>query len=206
MSKPLILNREISWLSFNERVLQESADERVPLIERMRFLGIFSNNLDEFFRVRVATWRRLLDLSDPEITLKDAPGKVLEKINKIDFEHQQRFLDIYEYLLKELEKVNIFLINEKQLTDDQGIFVRQYFREHVRSNLFPIMMRNWKKSSTLKDKSIYLAVMLKNSQSGVKDEYALIKVPTSSLSRFLILPKKDDKNHIILLDDVIRYN
>ncbi len=206
MSKPLMRNREISWLSFNERVLQESADERVPLIERIRFLGIFSNNLDEFFRVRVATWRRLLDLSDPEITLKDAPEKVLEKINQIDFEHQQRFLDIYEYLLKELEKVNIFLINEKQLTDDQGIFVRQYFREHVRSNLFPIMMRNWKKSSTLKDKSIYLAVMLKNSQSGVKDEYALIKVPTSSLSRFLILPKKDDKSHIILLDDVIRYN
>lgn len=206
MQKPLLLNREISWLSFNERVLQEAADERVPLIERMRFLGIFSNNLDEFFRVRVATWRRLLDFNDAEYTLKDSPDEVLSRISKIDHEQQRRFLQIYEFLLRELEKENIFLINEKQLTDDQGIFVRQFFREHVRASLFPIMMRNWKKSSSLRDKSIYLAIHLKNHKGGLKDEYALIKVPSSSTSRFLILPKKDHRNHIILIDDVIRYN
>jgi polyphosphate kinase len=206
MKKKQIINREISWLSFNERVLQEAADERVPLIDRMRFLGIFSNNLDEFFRVRVATWRRLLDIPDPENTLKESPSELLSKINKIDYIYQKRFLEIYEHILKELEKENIFLLNENQLTDDQGVFVREYFRENVRSNLFPIMMKNIKRSTSLKDKSIYLAVRLRKKDRSLKDDHALIKVPTSVLSRFLILPKKEDRNFIILLDDVIRYN
>ena len=206
MKKKLIINREISWLSFNERVLQEAADERVPLIERMRFLGIFSNNLDEFFRVRVATWRRLLDFADQDNTLKESPADLLNKINKIDYNHQQRFLEIYDDILSKLEKENIFILNENQLTDDQGGFVREYFRENVRPNLFPIMMKNIKKSTSLKDKSIYLAVRLRKKDKSLKDNHALIKVPTSVLSRFLILPKKEDKNFIILLDDVIRFN
>ncbi len=206
MKKKQIINREISWLSFNERVLQEAADERVPLIERMRFLGIFSNNLDEFFRVRVATWRRLSDIPDPENTLKESPSELLSKINKIDYTYQKRFLEIYDHILKELERENIFLLNENQLSDDQGGFVREYFRENVRSNLFPIMMKNIKRSTSLKDKSIYLAVRLRKKDKSLKDDHALIKVPTSVLSRFLILPKKEDRNFIILLDDVIRYN
>jgi polyphosphate kinase len=206
MSKTLMVNREISWLSFNERVLQEAADSRLPLIERMRFLGIFSNNLDEFFRVRVATWRRLVDIPDSDNLLPESPSKILHKINKTDHIYQQRFLVIYEQLLKELEKENIFIINEHQLTVDQGIFVRQYFRETVRANLFPIIMKNLKKTTTLKDKSIYLAVQLKKKDKSIKENHALIKVPTSIISRFLILPKVEDRNYIILLDDVIRYN
>ena len=201
-----MINREISWLSFNERVLQEAADERVPLIERMRFLGIFSNNLDEFFRVRVATWRRLLDFPDTEKSLKESPEKLLNKINELDHSYQQRFLEIYDHILLELEKENIFILNEDQLSDDQGIFVREYFRENVRPNLFPIMMKNIKRSTSLRDKSIYLALRLRKKDKSLKDDHALIKVPTSILSRFLILPKKDDRNFIILLDDVIRYN
>lgn len=206
MPKHLFINREISWLSFNERVLQEAADSRVPLIERIRFLGIFSNNLDEFFRVRVATWRRLVDLPDPDNSLKESPSELLSRINKADHQLQKQFLGIYDTLLRELEKENIFLINEKQLTDDQGSFVREYFRDQVRSNLFPIMMKNLKKSTSLRDKSIYLAIHLKKKDGSIKENYALIKVPTSLISRFLILPKKEDKNYIILLDDVIRYN
>lgn len=206
MTKTLMINREISWLSFNERVLQEAADSRVPLVERMRFLGIFSNNLDEFFRVRVATWRRLVDLPDAENTLKESPARILAQINETDHAQNRRFLKIYDQLLSELEKENIFIISEQQLTDDQGVFVRQYFRDHVRSNLFPIMMKNLKRTSSLKDKSIYLAVQLKRKDNSIKENHALIKVPTSVLSRFLILPKKEDRNYIILLDDVIRYN
>ena len=201
-----MINREISWLSFNERVLQEAADERVPLIERMRFLGIFSNNLDEFFRVRVATWRRLLDFPDTEKSLKESPEKLLNKINELDHSYQQRFLEIYDHILLELEKENIFILKEDQLSDDHGIFVREYFRENVRPNLFPIMMKNIKRSTSLRDKSIYLALRLRKKDKSLKDDHALIKVPTSILSRFLILPKKDDRNFIILLDDVIRYN
>ncbi len=206
MKKNIIINREISWLSFNERVLQEAADERIPLIERVRFLGIFSNNLDEFFRVRVATWRRLLDFKDQDHNLMDSPQTILNHINTIGQNLQQRFLEVYDNLIKELEKENIHLINEKQLTDDQGVFVRQYFREQVRSNLFPIMMKSFKKLASLKDKSIYLAVQLKRKDNAIKEDFALIKVPTSVLSRFLILPKKADKHYIILLDDVIRFN
>jgi polyphosphate kinase len=206
MKKNPIISREISWLSFNERVLQEAADERLPLIERIRFLGIFSSNLDEFFRVRVATWRRILDFGEPDETLNESPEKLLKEINDIDFKLQSRFLEIYKHLLKELEKENIFIINEKQLSADQGVVVRQYFRDQVRPNLFPIMMKSFKKSATLKDKSIYLAVHLRKKDKSIKDDHALIKVPSSILSRFLILPKKGDKNYIILLDDVIRYN
>lgn len=202
----LLINREISWLSFNERVLQEAADERVPLIERLRFLGIFSNNLDEFFRVRVATWRRLLDFPDSEKALRVSPEQVLHQINQIDFHHQQKFLHIYNHLLGELKKENINILNEKQLTDDQGVFVRQFFRENVRSSLFPIMMNHLKRLTSLKDKSIYLAVHMQKQDKSLKDDYALIKVPTSVMSRFLILPQKGDKRYIMLLDDVIRFN
>jgi polyphosphate kinase len=204
--KNLIINREISWLSFNERVLQEADDERVPLIERIRFLGIFSNNLDEFFRVRVATWRRILDFGDPDHILRESPEDVLKQINAIDHDLQQRFLQIYNHLLKELEKEDIYLVNEKQLTDDQGIFVRQYFRENVRSTLFPIMLKSYKRSTPLRDKSIYLAVHLKKKNRTLKEDFAIIKVPTSEVSRFLILPKKGEKSYVMLLDDVIRYN
>jgi polyphosphate kinase len=204
--KNFIINREISWLSFNERVLQEADDERVPLIERIRFLGIFSNNLDEFFRVRVATWRRILDFGDPDHILRESPEDVLKQINAIDHDLQQRFLQIYNHLLKELEKEDIYLVNEKQLTDDQGIFVRQYFRENVRPTLFPIMLKSYKRSTPLRDKSIYLAVHLKKKNRTLKEDFAIIKVPTSEVSRFLILPKKGEKSYVMLLDDVIRYN
>lgn len=205
MTKPFKINREISWLSFNERVLQEAADKRVPLVERMRFLGIFSNNLDEFFRVRVATWRRMRDLAAPGEMADDDPAAVLKQINKIDHQQQKRFLEIYKELLAELEQEDIFFVNETQLSDEQGAFVTRYFREEVRPNIFPIMLKSFKRSTSLKDKSIYLAIVLGKKDQSLPDNYALIKVPSTVLSRFLILPKKGEKNYLIILDDVIRY-
>jgi polyphosphate kinase len=194
-------------MSFNERVLQEAADERVPLVERLRFLGIFSNNLDEFFRVRVATMRRLRDFKaeNPD-ALDFEPSEVLEQINRINLEQQTRFNEIYAYLLKKLEEENIFLIKEKQLTQEQGAFVIQFFREQVRSSLFPIMLKSFKRSSFLSDRATYLVVHMNHKGDQRKENYALIKVPAARLSRFLILPKVGHKNYIILLDDVIRYN
>jgi len=207
MKNPPMINRELSWLSFNERVLQEAADGRVPLIERLRFLGIYSNNLDEFYRVRVATLRRLRDYNEENPgELSYDPGKILKKISAIEQQQQEQFRAIYGNLLTDLEKNNIFIVNEKQLSPEQGEFVARFFRENVRPNLFPIMIKNFKRSSFLRDRAIYLVVHLQHSEKKVKDDSALIRVPAASVSRFVILPKINESNYIILLDDVIRYN
>lgn len=207
MKKYQFINREISWLSFNERVLQEAADERLPLIERLRFLGIFSNNLDEFFRVRVATVRRLADIqrSEPGI-LEDNPERVLRKINKINLKQQERFDGIHQDLIRQMEAENIYLVNEEQLSDQQKEFLRHYFRDYVRPAIFPVMVRNLKRSSFIRDKAIYLAIHLMRSDKSIKDDFALVKVPTSVLGRFIILPGQGEKRFVILLDDVIRFS
>ena len=169
---PLVnfVNREISWLHFNQRVLHEAADNTTPLIERIQFLGIFSNNLDEFFRVRVATLKRMAafpekgenyDGFDPEIILK--------QIKEIVLHQQKQFVGIYKNILEQLEKKNIYILNEKQLNREQGKFVNTYFYENVRPNLFPIMITNFKHKTALKDKSIYLAICLKHSQRNKND-------------------------------------
>lgn len=201
-----IINREISWLSFNERVLQEAADSNVPLIERLRFLGIFSNNLDEFYRVRVATLKRLKQLYIKEFHPGvEEVGQLLETINEIDINQQSRFLSIYQEIQDLLEKEGIFFLDESKLDQEQGEYVRNYFHQYVRSNIFPIMIKNLKRSTNLKDKSIYLAVQMRKTDGSIKDNYSIIKVPTTSLTRFLILPSQGHSRFIMLLDDVIRY-
>jgi polyphosphate kinase len=199
------INREISWLHFNERVLQEAEDETNPLIERMKFLGIYSNNLDEFFRVRVATVNRMAVLRKSESFLNYNPAKLLKKIVEIDAQQEKQFASCYVKLVSSLADQNIFIINEKNLSVTQGEFVRSYFRDHVRPVIFPLMFDNLKGSNTLEDNSIYLTIVLNDSKGVAKEHMALIKVPTKSPSRFLILPSEDEKKYIILLDDVIRY-
>lgn len=197
-----LVNRELSWLSFNERVLQEANDISVPLIERIKFLGIFSSNRDEFFRVRVATVRRMLKIgskavnilgTDPHVLL----AKILEKVD----EQQERFEEIYNNILKELELHNIFIINEKQLTPEQGSYVREYFHENVFPSLVPIMLDQSPGFPWLKDRAIYLIIKL--IKANKKSKFALIEIPTDKVPRFLVLPKEN--KYIILLDDVIRY-
>lgn len=205
-NKLQLINREESWLYFNERVLQEAADPNVPLLERLKFLGIFSNNLDEFFRVRVATIKRMQYWKENELRLIPYdPAKVLKRIIEIDNQYSGRFSKIYESLIRELKNNNIIFINEKELDAEQGEFVRKYFHELVRPQLFPIMLNDAHMEFPLKDKSIYLAITLLKKKALLKDKFALIKIPTAQLSRFLVLPDKNQNKYIILLDDVIRF-
>ncbi len=205
--KVIIINRDISWLSFNARVLQEAADKTLPLIERIKFLGIFSNNLDEFFRVRVGTYKRMINLGkNARYYIGENPVKVLQKIQSIVVSQQKEFDRIYAEILNELKKKNIFIVDEKKLTKNQGVFVKNYFKEMVRPQLVPIMIQHTNKLPSLRDKSIYLAVKLSHKLKNKESRYALIQVP-DDLPRFVQLPNNDKKEgtSIILLDDVIRY-
>lgn len=206
MKSKKLTNREISWLYFNERVLQEAADKNVPLVERIRFLGIFSNNLDEFFKVRVATIKRMIDVEEKTgRPNKEKPKEILNQIQQIVIRLQKKFEAIYEEIKEELSKERINIINETQLNKKKAEFVDQYFQEKVLPVLTPIMLHNVKEFPRLKDKSIYLAVKMTSKDPEIDMEYALIEIPTDRLGRFLLFPIRSRK-YIILLDDVIRFD
>ncbi|MBL7883711.1 MAG: polyphosphate kinase 1, partial [Bacteroidia bacterium] len=185
-----LINRELSWLSFNERVLQEAQDKTVPLIERIKFLGIFSNNRDEFFRVRVATLKRVLrHQKKAEEQMGENPSRLLDIIQKTVIEQQNKFESIYQELRRELNRKKISIINEKQLTTEQGVFVKNYFKEKVMPSLFPIMLDAASPFPYLKDKSGYLIIKLGRSDKEKKSKFAIIEIPTDEQSRFVVLPK-----------------
>ncbi len=200
-----ILNRDLNWLHFNGRVLQEAADPRNPLLERLKFLGIFSNNRDEFFRVRVATLNRLLHVEHTRYDTPVNPKKTLREISALVQSQEREFMQTYERIVGDLATHDIFIVNEQQLTREQGELVRKYFREQVRVALFPIMISSLRDMSSLRDKSIYLAVVVGRKDRALKEDYALIELPTKTISRFFILPPEGNKRSIILLDDIIRY-
>ncbi len=206
-SNEKFINREISWLSFNERVLQEAEDPNTPLFERIRFIGIFSNNLDEFFRVRVAAVRRMVDIGkDEENLLGDfTPGDLHDKIQEIVIAQQQKVQNVFIDIIEELNKNNIFIINENMLSYSQGIFVKKYFYEKVLPNLIPLMLSKKNKFPYLRDRSVYLAVKLSKKADSSDFAYSLIRIPGISVPRFLVLPKEKNKTFVMLLDDVIRY-
>jgi len=197
-----IRNKELSWLSFNERLLQEASKKEVPLIERLKFLGIYSNNLDEFFRIRVAILRRLSSIQNLLLTEGDQPADVLNQIEQTVVAQSKWFERIYKQLLKDLADEDIFIINESSLTDEQGEYVTAYFKEEVRPRIMPIIIKKNQPLPSLNDDAIYLAVVMGKSK---KEEYALIEVPSDILPRFVILPSDDHRRHIILLEDVIRF-
>lgn len=200
------INRDISWLSFNERVFQEAIDKNVPLVERMRFLGIFSNNLDEFFKVRVATIKRMIDLGyDPKQLDGENPKKTIIKIQEKVIQMQNEFTSAFENIISEFEKENIFLINEKQLNEEQSEYIDEFFDTHILPFLSPIMLSNVDKFPYLKDKSIYFAIKLASDNPNIPIEYALMEIPSPMLNRVILLPSVGDKKYIIIIDDVIRY-
>lgn len=203
MEEQLLENRELSWLSFNERVLQEAMDEKNPLVERIRFLGIFSNNRDEFFRVRVASVRRMLELGKKaRQQLYDDPVELLEQISKKVIHQEEKFLETYNQLVVELQKADIHLVDDKQLTDEQRSFALEYFKEKVRPALVPLMLSG-KSVPNLTDKASYLAVRME-SGSEAPPRYALIEVPSRKLPRFFVLPQVGKDKYVMFLDDVIR--
>jgi polyphosphate kinase len=201
------INREISWLSFNERVLQEAADKSTPLIERLKFLGIFSNNRDEFYRVRVATVKRLAKLGKKSLSVYgEDPKELLVRLQQRVIEQQNNFENIYQELLIELAEKNVFIINEKNLTSTQRIYVNEYFSNYLISYLFPVMIDDSKPFPYMKDKASYLYLKLESMTQNRKNKYALIEIPSHNISRFVVLPRHGKKHYIMLVDDVIRYN
>ena len=205
MDKRRIIVRDISWLAFNGRVLQEAGDETVPLRERIRFLGIFSSNLDEFFRVRVATLRRMIEFgSKANMHLEQTPEKILEEINIKVTNQQNQFNRTWLNILAELKNQKIFLVNEKQINKEQQRFVLSYFNDSVRSNIVPLMIESIQTFPTLNDKSIYLACKLSKQDGNIPQRFALVSVP-SRLPRFVILPSAGEGCYIILLEDIIRF-
>jgi polyphosphate kinase len=199
-----MIPKEISWLAFNERVLQEADKPEVPLIERIKFLGIYSNNMDEFFRVRVAILKRIEQIGHPKKFAGIHPSEILKEINRIVMNQSLEFARVYDNIILDFEKENIFIINEKQLNEKQGQYVRQYFVKNVRSRIMPLIITHDRELPDLKDDAIYLAVQLK-SFSKRRDTYALVEVPCLHLGRFVKLPDENERKYLILLEDVVRY-
>ncbi len=207
MNNLQLINREISWLHFNARVLQEATDKTNPLFERLRFVGIYSNNRDEFFRVRVATMRRLKELQkEKHEILNYDPSKTLKHIRAIIDQQEQAYMDAYMSVRDELRDNGFNIVGFGDLNANQIRQVKKYFTQSVRPFLFPIMLSGIKDVQGLRDNSIYLVVRLRSSKPEIKDDYALVKVPTSRVSRFFLLPDDGVESVVVLLDDIIRYN
>jgi polyphosphate kinase len=206
MSKDKIIPRDISWLSFNARVLQEANDPTVPLKSRIKFLGIFSNNLDEFFRVRVATLKRMMAVGNKNMHPEDNPQQILDEIQLIVLKQQNEFHRIWEGILIELKNEKIFLVNESQLNTEQQHFVKKFFEEEVRNNVIPLLIESIPQFPYLREKSLYLGVVISKQETAYDQKYALIEVPSKVVGRFVQLPSPPGEHHIILLEDVIRFN
>ena len=198
--------RDISWLAFNHRVLQEAADTTVALPERIKFLGIFSNNLDEFFRVRVATLGRLMELPKQTKTNKTLIAKTLDTIHNTVVAQQKEFGSIWNNIVNELQKQKIYFKKHTELDAPQKEFVSTYFDDEVESNVTPLMIQNIKTFPQLREKSLYLAVVIAKKQVKNSSKYALIEVPVRLTPRFVLLPCPKGETHVMLLEDVIRFS
>ncbi|MBY0245564.1 MAG: polyphosphate kinase 1, partial [Sphingobacteriaceae bacterium] len=198
-----LVNRDISWLYFNERVLQEAADTTVPLIERIKFLSIFFSNLEEFYRVRVASLVRLSNLNNQaKEVLGLNPKKILSEVKNIVVKQERKFEQLFQsILITELAANKIFILNDTQLNVVRGEFVRNHFRDKILSNLVPIMLDLNKPFPELKDRSIYFFVKLTSNKI---ERYALVELPTN-LPRFLVLPETNGMKFIIVAEDIIKY-
>ncbi|MBD8016891.1 MULTISPECIES: polyphosphate kinase 1 [Kaistella] len=200
--------RDITWLAFNERVLQEAMDPKVPLHLRIRFLGIFSNNLDEFFRVRVAGLKRAMDFKTKFITesFYQPPSKILQTINEIVLRQQQDFDKTWKKIQMEMSSENVFIRTTKNLTEDQKVFVWRYFDEIVESNVIPILLHENSPMPYLRDKSLYMGVAMRRGDFQYASNYAIIEIPSRAVGRFVLLPSENDEKNVMLLEDVIAFN
>jgi len=198
------INRELSWLSFNDRVLQEAKDPDVPLLERLKFLAIYANNLDEFFKVRVATVKRLVELKKTtKKQLKESPEEVLEEIQQTVLRQRKEFNRIFRVeILRELSYQNVFFLDDTLLTHEQRDFVSEYFFKEVKPLLKPIFINDDGGSLFLRDNWLYFAIQLKKNKTP-QDAYALLPLP-EELPRFVKLPLSDGKQYVMYIDDIVR--
>ncbi|AMG11304.1 polyphosphate kinase 1 [Vibrio vulnificus] len=198
------IEKELSWLSFNERVLQEAADKTVPLIERIRFLGIFSNNLDEFYKVRFSDVKRRI-LINREQGGNDISKHLLSKMQSKALKLNERFDELYNELIRDMARRHIFLVNESQLDEAQQKWIIKYFQKEVLPHITPLMLTDEiDVLQFLKDEYAYIAVELKQQEQA---KYALLEIPTDHLPRFIMVPEQKGKRKktIILLDNIIRF-
>jgi polyphosphate kinase 1 len=200
------VNREISWLSFNARVLQEAKDPSVPLLERLKFLGIFSSNLDEFFSVRVGTLQRMIDAGvKSKAMVGVSPKKVMKEVHSTVLDLRDEFDKVFTRVTKELETHNIFIVDETQLDDVQKAFLKVYFQEKVRPRLIPVMLKDIPDFPYLKNQVIYLVIDVRKKWDPQNSKFALIEVPADVLPRFVNLPDSQGRKCVIMLDDIIRF-
>jgi len=201
--------RDITWLAFNARVLQEAMDKSVPIHLRIRFLGIFSNNLDEFFRVRVAGLKRAMDFKQKLLaeSFYDAPSKILQKINKLVIHQQEDFDKTWKDVQREMAKEKVFIKDHNHLTAEQKEFVVKYFDEEVESNVIPILLHDNKPMPYLREKSLFIGIAMRRKEWQYESQYAIIEVPVTANGRFVLLPTEDkEQKDVMLLEDVIIYN
>ncbi len=201
------IHRDISWLSFNYRVLQEAKDPNVPLMERIKFLAIYSSNLDEFFRVRVASHRNLLKVGKKTKKQLDYdPEKVLLEIQKIVSKHAIEFENIFQdQIVPDLKKHNILLVRREKLTSEQEEFVETYSQEFLLPHVQPVLLIKDKVRPFLNNRALYLAILMKDKEASTdQDQYAIIKIPSDILPRFIELPSTGNNHEIIILDDIVR--
>lgn len=205
MTEKAYTPKEISWLSFNHRVLQEADNPAVPLIERIKFLGIYSNNLDEFFRVRVATLRRIAKLKNESFDILGYNAEsTLREVNRIVLKQRTQYEQVYERLKKDLAAKNIHIRNEDELDPEQYTFVKEFFNKKLAQLIMPFMVKKEMELPTLKDDAVYLAVTIKHARKTKKIRFALLELPVGTLPRFIALPGPANENHYIFLDDIIR--
>lgn len=200
--------RDISWLSFNGRVLQEAADKTVPLISRIKFLGIFSNNLDEFFRVRVAGLKRALVVDEKEAKniFFEKPQLILNELNALVIKQQKKFHNTWQEVQKEMAKQRVYIKTTTDLSEEQQLFVKRYYIDEIESNVIPLLLDDHRPMPYLRDKSLYLGVAMKKKDWQYETKFAIIEIPTAQNGRFVLLPCPSKEVHVILLEDVIKFN
>lgn len=202
--KDAYVERDVSWMYFNHRILQEAEKDYVPLLERMSFLGIYSNNLDEFFRVRVASLNRYLEQDNLKKSIRTNIKKSIKTINKLNEEYNKEYTETTRQLFSELEKHNIRLLTDEKLNDEQKEFLRNFFYEKLNGYTNPIWLSEIKNISSFEDNRIYLAVEKKEEDSK-EIKYAIIKMPDKVYGRFIKIPSSDGFENIMYLDDVVRF-
>lgn len=199
------LPRDISWMYFNRRILQEAMKERVPILERLSFLGIYSNNLDDFFRVRVATQSRVAECEDKAAhSEREEALKLIRQINKLNNRYSKEYEGAIKQVTAELEKENICLVNHVQLDEEQQLFVDSFYQQRLNGFISPVWLKSVKQLGNEADENIFLAVKMRKEGHKV-GEYAIIELPVAQAGRFIRLPDKDGKNYLMYLDDVVRY-